>query len=75
MIWLAVTAIFGLWGYLAFIPVPVILLVTNKTLSAGRSYLYPLIPFNGKALLRLFFRLPKSDVARDEYPKSVEKAP
>ena len=73
MLWLAVTALFGLWGYLAFIPLPVILLVTNKTLSAGRSYLYPLIPFNGKALLRLFFRLPKSDVAREDYPDVLEK--
>ena len=73
MLWLAVTAIFGLWGYLAFIPVPIILLLSNKTLSAGRSYLYPLIPFNGRALLRLFFRLPKQDVTRDAYPERVEK--
>jgi stage V sporulation protein AF len=73
MIWLALTAIFGLWGFLAFIPVPVILLLSNKTLSAGRSYLYPLIPFSGKALLRLFLRLPKKDVTRDEYPEKLEK--
>ncbi len=73
MIWLAVTAIFGIWGYLAFIPVPVILLLSNKTLSGGRSYLYPLIPFNGRALLRLFFRLPKQDVSRDDYPEKASK--
>ena len=73
MIWLALTALFGIWGFLAFIPVPVILLLSNKTLSGGRSYLYPLIPFNGKALLRLFLRLPKKDVSREDYPDRVPK--
>ena len=73
MIWLAVTAIFGIWGYLAFIPVPVILLLLNKTLSGGKSYLYPLIPFNGRAVLRHFLRLPKKDVSRDPYPDRVQK--
>ena len=65
MLWLAMTAVLGVWGYLAFLPLPIILLVSNKTLSHKRSYLYPLIPFNGRALLRLFFRLPKADVKRD----------
>lgn len=73
MLWLGVTAIFGLWGYLAFIPVFPLLLLTNKTLSAGRSYLYPLIPFHGRALLRLFLRLPKKDVTRDKYPDRLPK--
>ena len=73
MLWLALTALFGVWGYLAFLPLPVILLLSNKTLSGGRSYLYPLIPFNARALLRLFFRLPKKDVQRDPYPDKVEK--
>ena len=66
MLWLAATALFGIWGYLAFIPLPVILLLTNKTLSGGRSYLYPLIPFNGRALLRLFLRLPKKDFSSEK---------
>lgn len=43
-----------------------ILLVTNKTVNGRRSYLYPLIPFNGKALLRLFVRPRK-----DAYPDSI----
>lgn len=73
MLWLGVTALFGIWGYLAFLPVFPILLVTNKTLSVGRSYLYPLIPFNGKALLRLFLRLPKRDVSHDKHPDRVKK--
>ena len=73
MLWLGATALFGIWGYLAFLPVFPILLVTNKTLSGGRSYLYPLIPFNGRALLRLFFRLPKRDVSHDKHPDRVKK--
>lgn len=34
----------------------VILILTNDTVSGSRGYLYPLLPFNGKALLRLLFR-------------------
>ena len=33
----------------------ILLLATNKTVS-GKSYLYPLIPFNGAALKRLLVR-------------------
>ena len=37
----------------------VVLLATTKPL-VGRGYLYPLIPFNGKALWRLLVREPIS---------------
>ena len=37
----------------------VVLLACNKTVNGKRSYLYPLIPFDGKALLSLFVRLRK----------------
>ena len=73
MIWLGLTGLFGLWGYLAFLPVIPLLLVLNGTVNGGKSYLYPLIPFNGKAFLRLFLRLKKQDVKRDPYPKTVKK--
>jgi len=33
-----------------------LLIVTNRSISGSRSYLFPLIPFNRKALFRLFFR-------------------
>ena len=46
-----------------------ILLISNKTVNEKRSYLYPLIPFDGKALLSLFIRLRK-DRLRDS---KVEK--
>ncbi len=38
-----------------------LLLVTNKTVNGGHSYLYPLIPFDGKALLTLFIRRKKRE--------------
>lgn len=73
MIWLAVTALAGIWGYFGFLLLIPILLVTNRTVNGGISYLYPLIPFNGKALCRLLFRLRKEDVRCDPYPKTVRE--
>ncbi len=73
MLWLAVTALFGVWGYLAFIPVIPILLCSNRTVNGGQSYLYPLIPFNPRAFLRLFLRLKKNDVKRDPYPDKIDQ--
>lgn len=43
-----------------------LLLATNKTVNGRRSYLYPLIPFNAKALLSLFIRLRKDRIAGAE---------
>ena len=37
------------------------LIATNKTVNGKRSYLYPLIPFSGKALLSMFIRPLKRD--------------
>jgi hypothetical protein len=37
----------------------VVLLATNKTVNGGRRYLYPLIPFDGRALLTLLIRRKK----------------
>ena len=73
MLWLAATALFGLWGYLVFLGIIPVLLVSNKTVNGGMSYLYPLIPFSPRALLRLFLRLGKNDVKTDPYPDKIEK--
>ncbi len=43
------TYLFNLIGFIATVVIVGILLVTNKTVS-GKSYLYPLIPFNAKKL-------------------------
>jgi len=43
----------------------IVLLATNKTANGKRSYLYPLIPFHGKALYSMFFRMRK-----DKFPET-----
>ncbi len=58
---LILTAIFNYRGYAAGMLLMVVLICANKTVNRRRSYLYPLIPFNGKALLSLYVRLKKSD--------------
>lgn len=50
------TALFGLWGYVGSIVLGFIFLATLK--SFGKPYLYPLIPFDFKALLRSIIRYP-----------------
>ena len=57
MLLLILTQLFNIWGFCADIVLTFILLLTNKTVS-GKSYLYPLIPFNGKALARKLIRTP-----------------
>ena len=56
---LLVTAAFDVWGFVLGVVGIVVLLATAKPL-VGKGYLYPLIPFNAKALRRLFFREPIS---------------
>ena len=53
---LILTAIFGVYGYIAAIGILLIALINNKTVS-GQSYLYPLIPFNLHQLKKRFLRL------------------
>lgn len=53
---LSLTSLLNIFGFFAGIIITLTLLVTNKTVS-GKSYLYPLIPFNGKAFLRKVLRL------------------
>lgn len=56
---LLVTAAFDVWGFCLGVVGIFILLCTTKPL-VGKGYLYPLVPFNGKALLRLLVREPIS---------------
>ena len=57
MMILILTAIFNLWGFIAGLVITALLISFNKTIS-GRCYLYPLIPFNGRALTSLLLRKP-----------------
>ena len=56
---LLVTAAFDVGGFCLGVVGIFILLCTTKPL-VGKGYLYPLVPFNGKALLRLLVREPIS---------------
>ena len=47
---------FGVWGLLLGLLVFVFAVATNTTLTGERNYLYPLIPFNFRALVRLLVR-------------------
>ena len=56
---LLLSAWWGMWGFAGGLVVIAILLITCKPV-AGKGYLYPLFPFNGKALKRLLIREPIS---------------
>ena len=56
---LLVTAAFDVWGFCLGVVGIFVLLCTTKPL-VGKGDLYPLVPFNGKALLRLLVREPIS---------------
>ncbi len=56
MIALILTAIFGVYGYIAGVGILLLSIVNNKTIS-GHSYIYPLLPFNLKQLSKRLFRL------------------
>lgn len=62
---LILTALFGLWGYIAAIVIFLCCLLFNKTAS-HKSYLYPLIPLNLKKL--------KKRLIRTRLPGSTEDA-
>lgn len=62
IITLVLTALLGIWGYAAGMVLSVVLIVINKTVDGSRSYLYPLIPFDGRALRSMLFRVKKRDV-------------
>lgn len=49
------TAIFNLWGFAIGLGAVILVIAFTKTVT-GRGYLYPLIPFNGKAISRLLLR-------------------
>ena len=65
---LVLVQLFGLIGLCVGVVGILILLVTNKTVNGKHSYFYPLIPFNGRALLSLFVRLKKSTPKKGAKP-------
>ena len=59
MMMIALTALLNVWGYVAGLIIIALEIAFNKTVT-GQSFLYPLVPFNARALLNLLFRLPIS---------------
>lgn len=66
MLILGLTFALGIWGFALGILLFVASVASCKTLSGKHRYLYPLIPFNGKALTRLLFRHKKYDVGEND---------
>jgi stage V sporulation protein AF len=60
ILFLVLSALFNIWGFAAGMVVMILMIAFTET-AAGKSYLYPLIPFSGKALLRLVIRRPISN--------------
>lgn len=52
---LILTAMFGIWGYIAGILILVISIASNRTVS-NQSYLYPLMPFHARQLKNQLIR-------------------
>ena len=52
---LVLTAVFNLWGFFLGVALSVCAVVFNKTI-AGKSYIYPLIPFRFSELKKRFLR-------------------
>lgn len=59
MITLLLVYILGVWGFILGMIIFAALVITNTTVPTSRGYLYPLMPFDGKALLHYFYRRPK----------------
>lgn len=52
---LLLTYFFNLWGFIGGLILAVVMIASNKTVT-GKGYLYPLIPFNFKALKTHIYR-------------------
>lgn len=53
---LITTYLFNIWGFVAGFVLTLLLILFNKTVS-GKSYLYPLIPFNGPEFIKKVMRI------------------
>ena len=53
---LIMVGFFGIAGFVIGTILILVIVASNQSVDGSRSYLYPLIPFNKKALLRHLFR-------------------
>jgi stage V sporulation protein AF len=61
MIILALTYFFGIWGFGVGVLLFCITVATNTTVTGRRRYLYPLVPFDARAMKRHLLRVRKTD--------------
>lgn len=61
MLLLLLTALLDWVGLILGLLLAAVLIATNRTVNGKRNYLYPLIPFNARALKRLLIRVKKTD--------------
>ena len=57
---LILCGLFKIYGFIAGLVLVAVVVATTKTID-GYSYLYPLIPFNAKALKSLIIRVKKNN--------------
>ena len=67
---LVLTHLIGGWGIIIGTLITLWLIVTNKSIKGSRSYLYPLIPFNYKAMKGLVFRVRRIEEGENGRVKS-----
>ena len=72
LLYLILTRLFNIVGFWVASAVIFLLLISNKTVNGKRSYLYPLFPFKGRALLSLFVRFRKDRFEGEENRKNEE---
>lgn len=72
LLYLVSIQFFNIVGFWVASAVIVLLLISNKTVNGKRSYLYPLIPLKGRALLSLFVRFRKDRFEGEENEKNEE---
>jgi stage V sporulation protein AF len=62
---LILTYFLHVWGFISGALLFLLLVFTNVTVTGGFGYLYPLLPFDGRAMLRLLFRVKKNDFGKE----------
>jgi stage V sporulation protein AF len=78
MLSLALISLFSLLhlsvlGLILGAAVTVFLIVSTPVISGSKGYLYPLIPWNKRALCRLIFRVPVEVNKKESVDKTVRK--
>ena len=61
MLTLALVFFLGIWGFAIGMFVFLLAIATNNTVFGRLHYLYPLVPFRGRAMKKILFRTKKTD--------------